>query len=187
MQEQLLPERHPGIRPRPTVWRQLDAAARRALPATFSLLLVLLLCAPFGLPEQQALLPGAAMASVFFWSVFRPASMPGVMVFAIGLLCDLLSVSPPGIAILTLLIVHAVGLGGRHGLVRQGFVALWLVFVLVAAGAIALDWVLLCAFSLRLLPPQPACFELALAVGLYPLLSVLFTWAHRGVADPAQA
>ena len=187
MPRELPPERQPGIRPRPTVWRRLDAAARRALPATFSVLLVLLLCAPFGLPEQQALLPGATMGPVFFWSVFRPASMPTIVVFALGLLADLLSFSPPGLAILTLLIVHAIGLGWRHGLARQGFLLVWLVFMLVAAAAIVLDWALTCAFSLRLLPLQPACFELALAAGLYPLLSALFTWAHRGMADPARA
>ena len=181
------PERRPGIRPRPTIWRRLDAAARRALPVTFSAILVLLLCAPLDLPQQQVLLPGAAMGSVFFWSVFRPASMPAPMVFLLGLLTDLLSFSPPGVAILTLLIVHAVGLGWRHGLARQGFLVVWLLFLLVAAGAVALDWVLACAFALRLLPPQPACLELALAAGLYPLLSALFTWAHRGVADPDRA
>ncbi len=187
MPPQARPERHPGIRPRPTIWRRLDAAARRALPMTFSAVLVLLLCAPLDLPQQQALLPGAAMGSVFFWSVFRPASMPALMVFLLGLLTDLLSFSPPGVAILTLLIVHAVGLGWRHGLARQGFLVVWLVFLLVAAGAIALDWVLACAFALRLLPLQPVCFELALAAGLYPLLSALFTWAHRGMADPDRA
>lgn len=154
---------------------------------TFSTALVLLLCAPLDLPQQQALLPGAAMGSVFFWSVFRPASMPAPMVFLLGLLTDLLSFSPPGTAILTLLIVHAVGLGARHGLARQGFLLVWLVFLLVAAGLIALDWVLACAFALRLLPLQPACLELALAAGLYPLLSALFTWAHRGMADPDRA
>lgn len=187
MPRQQPPERHPGIRPRPTVWRRLDAAARRSLPGGFSVLLVLLLCAPFGLPEQQALLPGATMASVFFWSVFRPASMPALLVFLLGLLCDLLSFSPPGLAILTLLVVHATGLGGRHGLARQGFLLVWLVFLLVAAGAIVLDWILSCIFSLRLLPVQPALFEMALAAGLYPLLSALFTWAHRGIADPERA
>ncbi len=151
------------------------------------MLLVLLLCAPFDLPEQQALLPGATMASVFFWSLFRPASMPAPIVFALGLLYDLLSFSPPGLAIVTLLIVHAVGVGARHSLARQGFVVVWLVFLLVAAGAILLDYALMCGFTFRLLPPQPALFELALSAGLYPLLSALFTWAHRGVADPSRA
>ena len=187
MPRQLRPERHPGIRPRPTIWRRLDAAARRALPVTFSVLLLLLLCAPLGLPQQQEMLPAGAMASVFFWSVFRPASMPAIMVFLLGLLIDLLSFSPPGIAILTLLIVHAIGLGGRHALMRRGFLVVWLVFLLVAACVTTLDWALMSAFSQRLLPPQPALFELALAAGLYPLLSALFTWAHRGIADPTLA
>jgi rod shape-determining protein MreD len=149
--------------------------------------MVLLLCAPLDLPEQQAMLPGATMASVFFWSLFRPASMPAPIVFALGLIYDLLSFSPPGIAIVTLLIVHAIGVGARHGLARQGFLVVWLAFLLVAAGAILLDYALMCGFMLRLLPPQPALFELALSAGLYPLLSALFTWAHRGIADPSLA
>ena len=187
MQMEAPPERHPGIRPRPTVGRRLDAAARRVAPVIFSLLLLLLLYAPLGLPEQGALLPGAVMAPVFFWSVFRPASMPAPMVFALGLLYDLLSHSPPGIAILTLMIVHIVGLGWRHGLARQGFPVVWAVFVLVAGTAILMDWALNSALELQLLPIGPAAFELALAAGLYPLLSALFTWAHRGIADPSRA
>ncbi len=177
----------PGIRPRPTIWRRLDAAARRALPAAFTALLVLLLCAPFDIPQQQAMLPGVTLASVFFWSVFRPASMPAPIVFLIGMLYDLLSFSPPGLEAVTLLLVHAVGIGVRHNLARQGFVLVWFTFLLVASVAIVLDFALLCAFTLRLLPPQPALFELALSAGVYPLLSALFTWAHRGIADPSRA
>ena len=180
-------DRHPGIRPRPTVWRRLDVAARRSLPCAFSVLLVLLLCAPLDLPQQQTLLPGAEMASVFFGAGFRRASRPAPMVFALGLLSDLLSFTAPGIGILTLLIVHAVGVGWRYGLSRQGFVLVWLVFLLVSAAMIALDWTLFCVFSQRLLPVQPALLELALAAGLYPLLSALFTWAHRSIADPDRA
>ncbi len=187
MQIQAPPERRPGIRPRPTIGRRLDAAARRSLPVAFSLGLVLLLCAPLDLPGQQALLPGATMSSVFFWSVFRPASMPAPMVFALGLLYDMLSFSPPGIAILTLLVVHIIGLGWRHGLARQGFLPVWVAFVLVAGAATLLDWALACGLSLRLLPVQPALFALALAAGTYPLLSALFAWAHRGIADPSRA
>jgi len=181
------PERRPGIRPRPTLGRRLDAAARCALPAAFCVLLILLLCAPLGLPGQAALLAPALMAGVFFWSVFRPTSMPAVVVFALGLLSDLVSMSPPGIAILTLLVVHGVGIAWRHALARQGFLVVWLVFLLVASVAILLDWALMCGFTLRLLPPAPSLFEMALAAGIYPIFSALFTWAHRSVADPTRA
>ncbi|MCQ8240119.1 hypothetical protein [Rhizosaccharibacter radicis] len=187
MVSELSAERRPGIRPRPTLGRRLDAAARRVLPVGFTALAILLLSAPLGLPEQEALLPGTVLASVFFWSVFRPPSMPGWAVFGLGLLSDLLGYAPPGLTIVILLLVHGVGIAGRHGLSRQGFLLMWLVFLSVASAATLLDWTARSAFALRLLPVQPALFQLALAAGLYPLLSALFTWAHRTVADPSRA
>jgi rod shape-determining protein MreD len=187
MASDLSPERRPGIRPRPSWGRRLDAAARRSAPVGFTALAILLLSAPLGLPEQEALLPGTVLASVFFWSMFRPASMPGLAVFALGLLSDLLGYAPPGITIVILLVVHGIGLAGRYGLAKQGFLLVWLVFLLVAAGATLLDWTLRSGFSLRVLPLQPALFQLGLAAGLYPLWSGLFTWAHRTIADPARA
>jgi rod shape-determining protein MreD len=72
-------------------------------------------------------------------------------------------------------------------LVRQGFLLVWLAFVGVAAGAALLQWALVCALTVRLFSPAPAVFQWALTSGLYPVLAMLFTRAHRGLADPNQA
>lgn len=179
-------ERVPGIRPRPTLWRQLDAASRSAFPFACTALLLLLLAAPLRLPGQAQLQPAAALACVFFWSLFRPASMSPPVVFAIGILADLLGLTPFGISVLVLLMVHGLAVKWRV-LAVQGFLVVWLAFVAVAAGAAALDWALTSLLMFRLLPPRAALFQFGLTAGLYPMLAASFTMAHRGLANPDRA
>jgi rod shape-determining protein MreD len=175
-------DRTPGIRPRPSLWRRLDTLGRQSFPAAVTALGMLLAAAPLGLPGQAELLPGFALASVFFWSVFRPAAMPPPVVFALGVLADLLGFAPLGVRVLILLLVHGLAVGSRRELARQPFLLVWLVFVAIAGGAAALEWGFDSLLSLRLLPSAPAIFEFALTAALYPPLASLFTRAHRGIA-----
>lgn len=180
-------DRVPGIRPRPTLWRMLDAASRRAFPAVSTALLLLLLAAPLGLPAQAQLQCAAGLACVFFWSVFRPDSLPPPAVFLLGLLTDLLSLSPPGVDVLLLLAAHGIAMRFRRFLAAQGFLLVWLAFVAVAAGAAALGWLLTSILTFRLLPIGPALLQFGLTAGFYPALATIFTRAHRSLANPESA
>ena len=180
-------DKTPGIRPRPSLWRRLDAMGRAAFPTSITALILLAASAPFGLPGQAQWQPAAALACVYFWSLYRPASMPPAAVFLLGLLADLLALAPIGASVLVLLIVHGCAVTWRRSLVRQGFLMVWLTFCVVAAGAAALQWALVCALTFHLYPPAPALFQFALSAGLYPVLAMLFIQAHRGLADPGQA
>ena len=180
-------DRLPGIRPRPTLGRKLDSASRHAFPGACTALLMLLAGAPLGLPAQAQLLPAITLACVFFWSVFRPGSMPPPLVFVLGLLADLLGLAQPGTGVLTLLLAQGMALRWRPFFVRQQFALVWLLFVVVAAGASLLGYLLTCVLTLRLLPAGAALFQFTLTAGLYPLLAFLFTAAHRSIADPERA
>ncbi|MSO90899.1 MAG: rod shape-determining protein MreD [Acetobacteraceae bacterium] len=180
-------DRTPGIRLRSSIWRRLDALARRAFPAVVTILLMLLLCMPLGLPEQSALLPALTLTSVFFWSLFRPASMTPPMVFAIGLLLDLLGYLPLGVGVLSLLGLHGLTVQGRRVLTRHGFLFVWLTFLLIATGTSILAWALSSLLTLRLLPFAPAVFQAVLATAIYPAIVTLFARAHTTIADPGRA
>lgn len=169
------------------MWRMLDATARKSFPVTITAVLLLMLSAPLGLPGQPQLQAAVALACVFFWSVFRPDSMPPAAAFLLGLLTDLLSLVPPGTSVLVLLIVHGVALRTRRFVAAQGFLVVWLVFVAVAAGAAALQWALVSLLTFRLLPVSPALLQFGVSAGFYPLLATIFTRAHRGLADPEKA
>ena len=165
----------------------MDSAARHAFPGACTVLLMLLAEAPLALPTQAQLLPAVTLACVFFWSVFRPGAMPPPLVFALGLLADLLGLAPPGTGVLTLLLTYGAAVRWRPVLVGGQFGLVWLAFVLVAAGASLLNYALTCLLTFRLLPMGAAVFQFTLTAGLYPLLAALFTAAHRSLADPERA
>jgi len=180
-------DRAPGIRPRPTLARRLDVVARRCFPVSCTVALMLLANAPLGVPDQPVMLPAVTVASVFFWSLFRPASMPPPAVFSIGLLLDLMGWLPVGDGVITLLLVHGLCLRWRRTLVRQGFLMVWIAFLGFAAGSAALIWAIAALLAFQLLPPEPAIFQAVLTGALYPVLAITFARAHRTVADPARA
>lgn len=180
-------DRTPGIRPRVTLWHRLDVASRYAFPALLTAAVLVLLSAPLGLPGQAQLQPAWALASVYFWSLFRPLSMPAWLVFPLGLLLDLLAQGPVGVSVLILLLVHGVAVANRRVLTRQGFFTVWLAFWAVAAAAALLEWLFAVVFLWRVLTPWPAVFEFGVAVGWYPFLAWGFTIAHRGRAAPERA
>jgi rod shape-determining protein MreD len=180
-------DKTPGIRPRLTIWHTLDEAARVVFPIASTVLVMLVLSAPIGLPGQAALQPAWTLASIYFWSLYRPASCPALAVFAIGLLLDLLSQGPLGAYALIMLTAHATALRLRRFLTRQGFGLVWLVFILFAVAASTTEWLFVCLLTWRALPPWPALFECALAIGLYPILAVMLIRAHRGIAAPERA
>lgn len=168
----------------PSVVQRLDGLARRLLPGIVTILLMVLLAAPSGLPGATALLPGLTMASVFFWSVWRPASMSAPIVFVLGLLMDLLGFAPLGVDAFVLLLVHGAAFHARFGLMGLSFLATWPIFSVVAAIACWLLWLLVSALSLQPMPYAPALFETVLAIGVYPLFAATAAWLHRKMSDP---
>jgi rod shape-determining protein MreD len=165
----------------------LDATARHTFPVTTAALLLLLLSAPLGLPGQPQLQEAVALACVFFWSTYRPDSMPPAAAFALGLLTDLLSDAPLGVTVLILLMAQGVALRARRFLAMQGFLMVWLAFVVVAMGAAALEWGLTSVLTVRLLPVRPALLQFGVTAGFYPALALIFIAAHRSLADPERA
>ena len=180
-------DRRPDIRPRASVGRRLDIAARSGFPACITVLLMLLTQAPLNIPQQAALLPAVALGSVWFWSLFRPDAMPPPVVFAVGLLMDLLGYLPLGVGVFTLLAVHGVAQAMRYSLPQRGFVWIWLVFAAVAVGASLSIWLLVMLLTFRLLSPLPAIFMGVVTVAIFPILAVPFAGAHRSVANPERA
>jgi rod shape-determining protein MreD len=180
-------DRAPGIRPRATWGRRLDIAARHSFPAASTVLLMLLTVVPLNIIGQSALLPAVTLAAVWFWSVFRPASVPPPVVFGIGVLLDLLGYLPLGTGVLALLIVYGIALRWRRFLGQQGFALVWLAFIVVALGAAALTWIMVALLNFRLVPVGPAFFQAAVSAALYPALAIPLAAAHASIANPEQA
>jgi len=161
--------------PSPGLLRRLDALARAVLPAVTTALLMVLAAGPTGVP---ALVVATALPCVFFWSLFRPGAMPPPAVFGLGLLQDLLTLSPLGIGVVTLLVAHGLAVAWRRFLARQSFLFVWLGFCGFALGVAGLGYVLTAGLSWMLPPLPPALHQAALTIGLYPAFAFLLGRAH---------
>lgn len=171
----------PAIRSQPTLGGRLDAIARGCVPVALTLVLLVLSGVPLGLPGQPALRPALALICVFHFSLTRPAAMPGIAVFAIGLLCDLLGWLPLGIGAITLLSARGAALRLRARLLGRGIILAWLAFAVVALGVAAITWTLASLLSLRLLPAGPVLLVLLFAVALQPSLALLLGFRRAGM------
>ncbi|HEY5300536.1 MAG TPA: rod shape-determining protein MreD [Acetobacteraceae bacterium] len=177
----------PAIRSRPTLGGRLDAIARACVPVALTLVLVLAAGAPLGLPGQAALRPALALICVFHYSLARPAAMPALAVFAIGLLSDLLGWLPIGIGAVTLLGARVAALRLRPVLAGHGIGLVWIAFVGTAIAVGTATWVLASLLSWRVLPTGPVLLATLFAVALHPSLALLFGRTGRGIAAPEGA
>ncbi len=158
-------------------WNRLDVWARRLIPAGLSVGFVLVTVVPFPIPGYAAIVPMLALASVFFWAIHHPGLLPPVVVFAIGLVQDILTGALVGSGAVVLLLVYGVIVSQRIFFRNKSFLVVWLAFIMVALGAGALNWLFASAFSGQLISAWAALFQVLVTIALYPVL----TWILHGV------
>ena len=163
-------------------WRQLDIAARYTFPSGSLVFGLFVIGMPFGIPGQAELWPVYTLACVYFWSLYRPASLPAPVVVLAGVLLGLLGLSPFGLWAVLLLVLQGVVLAVRRRLAPQSFFLTWLAFCGLAVTIAALAWLLESLLTLKMLPVQPLLIEALFSVGLYPVVAGFFIRAHRGPA-----
>ena len=163
-------------------WRHVDIATRWIFPFALLLFGLFVLGMPFNLPGQAELCPVYAMACVYFWSLYRPRSMPAALVTISGLFLDLVGFSPFGMWAVLLLLLQAVTLKLRQTLAPASFLYVWGGFVLLAAGGAVISWLLTSAFDGVWLPLSPLLTECLWATGFYPALAFVLIRTHRDLA-----
>ena len=152
---------------------------RSILPAVVTLAAVLLVALPVGVPFFAVVTPFLPLMAVYYWSIYRPDLLPPAAVFAIGVLQDILTGSPVGLVALVLLLVQALAVSQRRILLGQAFLVEWSGFLLVAAGAALVSWLLASGYNVAVVPPAPFVTQALLTAALYPVGSWLFTRAAR--------
>jgi rod shape-determining protein MreD len=166
-------------------WHRLDEFARRLFPFALTLMLLLASLIPLPLPGYAAVTPSFLVMAVYFWTLHRPDLMPPFAVFALGLLQDFLTGGTLGISAIVLLVLSFATGSQRRFLGGALFVTVWAGFVVNAAGAALLAWVLNVLAEGAMFDTRPALFQYLLTVGLYPSLGWLLVRAQRAILRPA--
>ncbi len=131
--------------------------------------------------------PRFGVAVVFFWLLHRPGAMTVPMIFAIGLVQDLVLGEVPGAGVLALLAtallldrmfptLRTLPLGWR-----------WLGFGAFAGMVCAIDWTLTSAARLAMQPLDLVVSQGAVTIVAYPLVSIALRQVLRVGRTPRRA
>ncbi|HYL32283.1 MAG TPA: rod shape-determining protein MreD [Stellaceae bacterium] len=159
----------------PTLSQRIERLFWALTPTLMTLLLLLVVAVPLGLPHFSSIAPLVSVMSVYYWSIFRPEVMPAPAAFLIGLAEDVLSGGPIGLMSLVLLLVQGFCVSQRRVLLSRPFLVGWWGFSFVAAGASLATWVMACLYYLAWFDPRTAAAQFLLTVTLYPLATWLFS------------
>jgi rod shape-determining protein MreD len=155
---------------KPTFWRRLDTLARHLVPSLSIFALMLVGVVPLHIPALHAVAPALPLIAVFYWTLYRPDLLPAIAVFAAGLLQDILFGLPLGVSAVMLVLVHAAVTTQHRFFLGKSFGVVWLGFSLVAAAALALAWLVNCAYNAALIPPDAVAFQVLTTIGFFPVL-----------------
>ncbi|PHS27342.1 MAG: hypothetical protein COA85_05245 [Robiginitomaculum sp.] len=160
-------------------FQRLSAVIWAGLPFFLSLLCVMLYVAPLRVGNFTIPMPLFPFMAIYFWSMTRPAFMPYIAIFLIGLFQDVLTGGPVGLWALSYLLTVVMISTQSDVIAGRGRPALWAGFMLAAVLATALVWII----ARIALGPDPAGgrlgAEMLLSVLVYPLVGRFFALVQR--------
>ena len=167
-----------------TFLQRLDLYLRFSLPVALTILLAILGVVPLHAPGFAPVAPMLVLASLYYWAIYRPQMMPLILVFLVGLFHDILIGGPLGVNALAYLAAYGLVAGQRRVFLGKSFGVVWWGFMLVAGAVESLRWLLISALGGTVLDPLPGFFTYVSSVGVYPLLSLLFSSVHKLIPTP---
>ena len=163
---------------------RIEAAARASVPAGMTVILMLLGSIPVNGIHVQVLEPLLAFASIYYWTLYRPDLMPAPLVFALGLLYDVISGAPLGAHAGMMALAHAILSRQRRFLIDKTFILNWVGFSVVAIGGCVLVWLLTSIFYTAPVDPWGLLFQTLMTVVAYPLVFRLLLFCHLSLVQP---
>ena len=167
------------------LWMRIDRFGRNLLPLALTLCLVLISAVRLPIPGYAVVVPLFPLCAVYYWSISRPQSLPPAIIFALGLVQDVLSGSAFGLHAIMLLLAYGMVVSQRRFFIGKSFGVIWWGFMLVALIAIVVAWLLASIASGGIIRPGPAGFQFLLTLALYPVTALILTGAQRLMPAPA--
>ena len=131
------------------------------------------------LPEVSFVVPTLALMAVYYWGLHRADLLPAPAIFVVGFLQDILSGGPLGMNTVIFLAVYGICVSQRRFFYGKSFLVVWWGFMVVAAGALILEWVFTSVLVETVISPRPAYFKYLITIALYPVIAWLFARVQR--------
>jgi rod shape-determining protein MreD len=151
------------------------------LPVSTTVLAMLFSTQSIQIPGYAAINPAFVLMATYHWTIYRPDLLPGVALFVIGTIQDLLCGGLVGVTPLLLLLTQAIVLRHRGYFVNRTFPFIWAGFTLLTAGAMLFLWALYSLLAAELLDSGATVFRSVLTVSLFPVASFLLRRSQRAL------
>jgi rod shape-determining protein MreD len=165
---------------RPTVGQQLDLAWRRSIPMGLAVLVLFIGLLPWNITTLSPINANLVLIPIYYWTLYRPRLMSVWAVAALGLIGDLLGVTPLfGVEMLTALVGYRVAVSQRRVFAGAPFIIVWAGFLLMSAIAGAVQWLVVSIFAQSIVDPRPAMLMYLIGAVCYPLCAYAFAAIQR--------
>lgn len=151
------------------LFQKFGFGLRQTIPVLTTLLFIILGILSWPIPYVGSITPSIGLASIYYWSMYRPDLMRTYMVFLLGLLSDALNYMPLGLTALVFVAVHQLSFSQRRFFVGQFFPMLWSGFALVALLAAFVQWLFLSLINDYQMSVAPVFIQTLLTIILFPL------------------
>lgn len=123
--------------------------------------------------------PDIGLIAAFFWAVYGPQMFPAPAIFAMGLIQDFATASPPGFWAFIYLAVWGFTVSQRVFFIGRSVVGVWLGFAAVALITAIVVWILGSTIYNRWLPPTDIFVQAAVTAFVFPVFGRLFLMLRR--------
>lgn len=151
------------------------------MSAAYGLMLCLFLLDIVAAPHPLTMLFSApfTLIALYYWAIYRPSLVPSWLAFIVGLSLDVLGGFPLGLNALLYLVLRMFLVGQRCFLMGQGFLVIWIGFVLLNTVLHAMQWMMMSAVNVHMLPMGQAALPILLGSLVFPVISAFLHLSHK--------
>lgn len=143
-------------------------------PAISFILLIFFTMLPFRLLHMSNMTIMISSIAVFYWTLYRPKSLPYWILFLLGCMYDIIAGLPMGLHALTNVVIRSSVLFARGKYTKAPFSAVWLKYVVFSAMIALLHWMLMSLFYGHVFHIGVVITQWFLSVLSYPLFHHVF-------------
>lgn len=164
-----------------SVKRWLERVSLRGFPAILTILMVFFAAAVGHIPGMSHVMPLLVLINIYYWCMFYPGTLPYWFLFLLGLLQDTLSGVQIGFSSFVNVLVAFVIIRKLRVFSTMSFAVIWLRFVELALGTVALMWFMAVLFQpqARFAPISYQILQWFSSCLAYPLLHYFLTTLYR--------
>lgn len=159
---------------------------RLCFPIGLALVLLVISSIPMHIAGASAFFPMVDVMVIYYWSSYRPQSMPDWFVFTLGILRDVLEGLTIGVSPCIYLLVRFLVTASKDLYKKQTFIIVWQGFAVVSLIAITGKWLLVSFILDKPLVFNSAIMQFVLSIAIYPIFHWLFSLVNLTMPEHYQ-